>query len=476
MSNILIKLSWRKLWILSVLISSCLLILGCSDNATPEPTPPPVFNSAQIATIADQVSISVQQTIRDKLTHMRLPLSEDEIRELIENAVSESAPESISRADIQAIVNGAISAVSAEDLIQEDLISAIRDSLAEVCTACLESNRKDGDNRETEAEPDKGRLQTIQERGKLICAVYYQSPGFGFQDEFGNFIGFDIDLCRAVAAAVFGNPDAVEFRETRPEERGPSMQSGEIDMMSRNTTWTTSRDASWGNFAQTMFYDGQGFIVPRSREIISVYDLTDATVCVLAGTLSELRLMDLSDQNRMVIHILTFPDTNSAAEAYLQGQCDSLTTEQSGLLAIAAEFSDPGAHVILPEIISEKPLGPVVPHGDDQWFDIVKSVMAMLIYSEAYGIHSDNVPTTETGNPSLDRLFGLSGDYGQEALNLNAQAAQDVIKQVGNYGQIYDRHFIHLGLVREGSRNALWVGAPCTDCPKGGQIYAVPLR
>jgi len=171
-----------------------------------------------------------------------------------------------------------------------------------------------------------------------------------------------------------------------------------------------------------------------------------------------------------------FEDNTSANEAYLQGQCDSLTTDQSGLVANASGFPDPSAHVILPETISEEPLGTVVPHGDDQWYDIVKSVMAMLIYAEAFGIHSGNVPTSETGDTAIDRLFGLSGSYGQDAMGLKETAAQDVIRQVGNYGQIFDLHLTPLGLVRDGSRNALWNDAPCTACPKGGQIYAAPLR
>ena len=289
-------------------------------------------------------------------------------------------------------------------------------------------------------------------------------------------MGFDVDLCRAVAAAVLGDANAVEFRPTAAAERGPSMQSGEIDMMSRNTTWTTSRDATWGNFAQTMFYDGQGFIVPKSLGVSSVYELEGASICVLRGTVTELNLLDLNAQNNMGFTIVPFEYNTSANEAYLQGQCDSLSTDQSGLVANAAGFPDPHAHVILPETLSEEPLGIVVPHGDEQWFDIVKAVMAMLIYAEAFGIHSDNVPTVPTGYPAVDRLFGFAGSYGQEAMGLKATAAQDVIGQVGNYGQIFDRHLTPLGLVREGSRNALWSDAPCTDCPKGGQIYAAPLR
>ena len=355
------------------------------------------------------------------------------------------------------------------------IILVVLAAMVAVFAACA-SEEDEGDAGETAQEATGSRLQAIQERGRVVCANNDSLAGFGFLDDAGNTTGFDVDLCRAVAAAVLGNANAVEFRTTTAAERGPSMQSGEIDMMSRNTTWTTSRDATWGDFAQTMFYDGQGFIVPKSLDVSSAYDLTGASVCVLKGTTTELNLQDFDTQNDMNFTIVPFEDNTSANEAYLQGQCDSLTTDQSGLVANASGFPDPSAHVILPETISEEPLGTVVPHGDDQWYDIVKSVMAMLIYAEAFGIHSGNVPTSETGDTAIDRLFGLSGSYGQDAMGLKETAAQDVIRQVGNYGQIFDLHLTPLGLVRDGSRNALWNDAPCTACPKGGQIYAAPLR
>ena len=320
------------------------------------------------------------------------------------------------------------------------------------------------------------RLAMVRERGTLVCASNNSVAGFGFLDSGGNTVGFDIDLCRAVAAAVLGDPNAVEFRPTTAAERGPAIQSGEVDIMSRNTTWTSSRDATWGNFAQTMFYDGQGFMVPRELGLSSMMELRDAKICVQQGTTTELNIQDFDNQNGMNFDILTFPDNISSNEAYISGQCDSLTTDRSGLVSTRAGFENPDEHTILPGTISEEPLGPVVPHGDDQWYDIVKTVMAILIYAEAYGVTSDNVPTIATGNTKVDRLFGLEGSFGQEALGLSDNVAMDVIGAVGNYGEIYDRHLIPLGLAREGSRNALWANAPCTDCPRGGQIYAAPLR
>ncbi len=323
---------------------------------------------------------------------------------------------------------------------------------------------------------ESSRLQTVKDRGNLICASNNSLAGFGSIDDNGNAVGFDIDLCRAVAAAVLGNADVVEFRPTVAAERGPAMQSGEVDILSRNTTRTSSRDAQWGNFAQTMFYDGQGFMVLRSLGVSGILDLRDAKVCVQQGTTTEQNLQDFDNQNDMNFDVVTFPNTVAAREAYQSGQCDALTTDQSGLVTTRASLDSPGDHVILPGTISEEPLGPVVPHGDEQWYDIVKTVMAILIYAEAYGITSDSVPTAATGDTAVDRLLGLAGSYGQEDLGLSKTVAQDVIRAVGNYGEIYEHHLTPLGVVREGSRNALWSSAPCADCPKGGQIYAAPLR
>ena len=327
------------------------------------------------------------------------------------------------------------------------------------------------------AEEEKvSRLERVRNRGILICAGNDSLAGFGILNADGNISGFDVDLCRAVASAVLGDADAIELRPTTAAERGPVMQSGEIDIMSRNTTWTSSRDVQWGNFAQTMFYDGQGFMAPKELGVSSILELKDATVCVQQGTTTELNLQDFDNQNVMNFSILTFPDNISTDEAYSEGQCDALTTDRSGLVSTRVGLANPDDHIILPGTISEEPLGPVVPSGDDQWYDIVKIVMAILIYGEAYGITSDNVPTSATGNTPVDRILGLEGAFGQEEAGLSPTVAQDVIRAVGNYGEIYDRHLAPLGIAREGSRNALWSAAPCTECPKGGQIYAAPLR
>ena len=322
------------------------------------------------------------------------------------------------------------------------------------------------------------RLEWVKERGKVICASRNDVPGFGYLDARGNNVGFDIDLCRAVAAAVLGDSNAIELRLITAAERGPTIQSGEVDMLVRTVTWTTSRDAQWGNYAQTMFYDGQGFMVNKSLGVDSALDLDGASVCVTQGTTTELNLQDFSDQNGLGIEALTFEDTDAVVAAYESGQCDAFTNDRSQLAALGTALQNRDDHVILPETISEEPLGPVVPHGDDQWFDIVKMVMSILIYAEAYGIGQGNVPSAATGDTRVDRLFGLEGGFGQQSLGLSQTLAQDIVMSVGNYGEIYDRHLgpSRINLPRKNGRNALWADAPCIDCPKGGQIYAAPLR
>ena len=322
------------------------------------------------------------------------------------------------------------------------------------------------------------RLKLVRGRGKVICASRNDVPGFGFLNATGKNAGFDIDLCRAVAAAVLGDPNAVDIRLITAAERGPTIQSGEVDLLVRTTTWTASRDAEWGNYAQTMLYDGQGFLVRRDLGLTSAVELRRASVCTVQGTATELNLQRFSDERGLGIEILTFEDTDAAFRAYQYAQCDALTSDRSHLAAFSTVLDDPASYTILPETISEEPLGPVVPHGDDQWFDIVKTVMAILIHGEVYGITSDAVPSTATNFAAVDRLLGLQGSFGQDSLGLSRTVAQDVLRAVGNYGEIYERNLGSqgIGLPREGTSNALWAEAPCDDCPKGGQIYAAPLR
>ena len=323
------------------------------------------------------------------------------------------------------------------------------------------------------------RLDAVQGRGRLVCAAVTDTPGFGFLDEAGNTSGFDVDLCRAVAAGVLGDPDAIDIRVITAAERGPILQSGEVDMLVFVTTWTTSRDVYWGNFVQTMFYDGQGFMVPASLGVDSSYELGGASVCVTSGTTTELNMADFFRQNNLEYDAKIFEEPQVALESYVSGACDAFTSDRSALTALRSTLPRPHEHLILPETISEEPLGPVVPHGDEQWFDIVKTVMGILIYAEAYGVDSVNVDAmAASDNVKARRLLGTEGSFGQEGLGLEQDVGQTVIKAVGNYGEIYERNLGPDGidLPREGSRNALWANAPCTDCPKGGQIYAAPLR
>ena len=331
-------------------------------------------------------------------------------------------------------------------------------------------------------EPEKmmgARLEDVRARGKVICASRNDVPGYGSLDEAGNNVGFDIDLCRALAAAVLGDPDAIEIRLITAAERGPTVQSGEVDMLVRTVTWTTFRDASWGNYAQTMFYDGQGFMVPAKLGITSAYELGGAAVCVTAGTTTELNMADFFRQNDLDYNPKVYEDTDIVLESYKSGSCDVFTNDRSQLAALRSALPNPEEHIILPETISEEPLGPVVPHGDDQWFDIVKAVMGILIYGEAYGVNSGNVDAMAVGdNVKVKRLLGTEGSFGQDELGLDQNVGLTIIKTVGNYGEIYERNLGAGGvdLPREGGRNALWGDAPCSDCPKGGQIYAAPLR
>ena len=324
----------------------------------------------------------------------------------------------------------------------------------------------------------QSRLKLVRDRGKLVCASRNNVPGFGYADAAGKNAGFDIDLCRAVAVAVLGDPSAVEVRLITAAERGPTILSGEVDLLVRTVTWVASRDAEWGNYVQIMLYDGQGFLIRKGLGLGSALELQGAKICVVQGTTTELNLHEFSNNYGLDISAFAFEDTGAALQAYQDGQCDALTNDRSQLAAMSRFLENPASHTVLPETISEEPLGPVVPHGDDQWFDIVKTVMAILIHGEAQGITSESVPDVATGLREVDTLLGFSGSFGQSSLGLSRTVAQGVLKAVGNYGEIYERHLgpRNINLPREGTRNALWAEAPCEECPKGGQIYAPPLR
>ncbi len=321
------------------------------------------------------------------------------------------------------------------------------------------------------AEEGQSRLEIVKERGKVVCGSRTDLLGFGYLDENGRNVGFDIDLCRAVAAAIFNDPEAVEFVPLTAAERGPALQTNEVDILSRNCTWTSSRDAQWGNFTVIMFYDGQGMMVRKDSGATKLEDLDGATVCVTTGTTTELNLADNFRSRGLDFTPVTFEDTASVYNAYEEGRCDAATSDKSQLAAVRAGFANPDDHVILDVTMSKEPLTPAVPQGDDQWFDIVKTVMYVLINAEELGVTSQNVDEMmNSDSPEIRRMLGVEGDFGQSDLGLSKDFAVNVIRAVGNYGEIYDRYMGPNGdaFTLDRGINKLW--------KDGGLIYAPPLR
>ncbi len=315
-------------------------------------------------------------------------------------------------------------------------------------------------------------LKIVRDRGVLLCGGNANVPGFGYLDPATNeFAGFDVDYCRAVAAAVLGEADAVEVRATTGTDRFPVLQSGEIDMLSRNTTWTISRDTSLGfNFAPTTFYDGQGMMVRKDSGIGSLSELEGATICVQQGTTTEKNLADVMRALGVSYEPVVLADAPATLAAYDEGRCDGFTTDKSGLVSNQILLAEPDAHVILAETMSKEPLGPLVRHGDDQWFDIVKWVTFGTFQAEELGITAANVEemAATSEDPVVRNLLGAEGDLGQ-ALGLDNDFMVKVISQVGNYGEIYDRHLGPDTVFNlERGVNAQW-----TD---GGLIYSPPFR
>jgi general L-amino acid transport system substrate-binding protein len=315
------------------------------------------------------------------------------------------------------------------------------------------------------------RLQTVKDRGRVVCGIHTSLLGFGYLDAAGKNVGFDVDICRAVAAAVFNDPNAVEFVPLTAAERGPALQTGEVDIIARNMTWTSSREAQWGNFTWIMFYDGQGMMVRKDSGATTLEDLNGATVCVTTGTTTELNLADAFRSRGLEFTAVTFEDTTAVYKAYEEGRCDAATSDKSQLAAVRAGFANPDDHVILDVTMSKEPLTPAVPSGDDQWADVVKTVLWVLINAEELGINSGNVDQMMTSDsPEVKRLLGAEGDFGQATLGLDAGFAANVIRAVGNYGEIYDRYMGPSGIAFTLDRglNRLW--------EDGGLMYAPPLR
>jgi general L-amino acid transport system substrate-binding protein len=318
--------------------------------------------------------------------------------------------------------------------------------------------------------PAGGRMEVIQSRGNIICGVNGGLPGFSFLDEgTGQFTGFDADFCRAVAIAVFGDPEAVEFRPLSTAERGTALQSGEIDVLIRNTTWTISRDAAWGDFGPTTFYDGQGMMVRAELGATQLEDLAGATICVQTGTTTELNLTDQMRARGVEFEPVVFDDIDAAYTAYDEGRCDGMTSDKSQLAARRTVLGNPADHIIMDVTMSKEPLGPVIPHGDDRWFDIVKWAAYATMEAEELGINSQNVDDFLTSeDPVVRRLLGVEGELGKE-LGLANDFVVGIIREVGNYGEIFDRN---LGpdtpFAMDRGLNELWTN--------GGLLYSPPFR
>jgi len=313
-------------------------------------------------------------------------------------------------------------------------------------------------------------LNTVKTRGILNCGSNTGMAGYGIADRQGNWTGFDVDFCRALAAAIFDDPAKVKFVPTTGQNRFTALQSGDVDVLNRNTTWTLARDTSLGlNFTGATYYDGQGFIVRKALKVASALDLNDASVCVSQGSTTELNLADYFRANKMKVKTATFATIDEAVKAYEAGRCDAFTTDQSGLYAQRLQFAHPEEHMVLPEIISKEPLGPSVRHGDDQWFDIVKWVHFAMLNAEEAGVTSKNLnEMLKSENPDIKRLLGTEGNYGEQ-LGLTKDWALRIIKHVGNYGEVFERNIGEDTPLRmKRGLNALWT--------KGGLQYGPPIR
>jgi general L-amino acid transport system substrate-binding protein len=313
-------------------------------------------------------------------------------------------------------------------------------------------------------------LKSVKDRGILNCGANGTLAGFGLPDAQGKWTGLDVDVCRAVAAAIFNDDKKVKYVPLSAKDRFTALQSGEVDLLVRNTTWTSSRDTSLGlNFTGVDYYDGQGFMVRKALKVNSALELGEASVCVQQGTTTELNLADYFRAHNMKLKTVTFASANEAVKAYDAGRCDAYTTDASGLYAERLRLANANDHIVLPEIISKEPLGPAVRHGDDQWFDIVKWTLFAMINAEESGVTSKNVDDMlKSTNPDIKRLLGTEGNYGEQ-LGLTKDWAVRIVKLVGNYGEVFDRNVgADSPLKIERGLNKLW--------NKGGLQYAPPVR
>ena len=311
-------------------------------------------------------------------------------------------------------------------------------------------------------------LDAVKSKGFVQCGVNTGLAGFSQPDSRGVWKGIDVDVCRAVAAAVFGDHTKVRYTPLTAQQRFTALQSGEVDILARNTTWTITRDTSLGlNFVGVNYYDGQGFMVPKKLNVKSAKQLNGATICVQPGTTTELNLADYFRANKMSFKPVVIEKLEEVLNAYFAGRCDVFTTDVSGLVSTrASRAPNPADHVILPEVISKEPLGPAVRHGDDRWFDVVKWSMFAMMEAEELELSSKNIDQqASSANPSIQRFVGSTGDIGK-MLGLDAKWAHNVVKQVGNYAESFEANLTPLGFER--GLNRLW--------NQGGIMYPIPIR
>lgn len=313
-------------------------------------------------------------------------------------------------------------------------------------------------------------FDAVKKKGFVQCGVTTGLAGFSAPDEKGNWTGIDVDTCRAVAAAMFGDAKKVKFTPLNAKERFTALQSGEIDMLSRNTTWTYTRDTSLGlNFAGVNYYDGQGFMVSKKLGVKSALELSGAAICIQAGTTTELNLADYFRANKMEYTAITYDTSEETIKGFEAGRCDVLTSDQSQLYALRIKLPDPSSAIVLPEVISKEPLGPVVRQGDDEWFNLVRWSLFAQLNAEELGVTSTNIDEKAKGtDPNVKRLLGGEGVSGS-FLGVDDKWAYHIIKEVGNYGEMFERN-VGQGSPLKISRglNALW--------NKGGIQYAPPVR
>jgi general L-amino acid transport system substrate-binding protein len=312
-------------------------------------------------------------------------------------------------------------------------------------------------------------LKKVKDRGSLICGVSQGLMGFSNPDDKGNWTGFDVEFCRAIAAAVLNDATKVKFTPLSAKDRFEPLKTGDIDVLSRNTTWTLQRDVSNGSFAGVTYYDGQGFMVRKALKVNSALELNGASVCTQTGTTTELNLADYFRANNMKYEVIAFATADETIKSYEAGRCDVFTTDVSQLYAEKLKLANANDHVILPEIISKEPLGPLVRHGDDQWFNVVKWSLFAMLNAEELGVSSKNVDEALKSNqPEIRRLLGAEGNLGEQ-LGLTKDWVVRIVKQVGNYGEVFERNVgsgSKLGISR--GLNRLWT--------KGGIQYAPPVR